>query len=118
MRNLFVLFDPNCGFCRRCKVWLQSQRQIIPLTFLEANSDDARRFFPALNHVQTLGELTVVSDSGGVYHGTKAWLICLWALNEYRGWSNTLASPELMPVAQKFITMISNNRKSISNLVC
>lgn len=118
MRNLFILFDANCGFCRSCKLWLQSQRQIISLTFVEANSYDAHRLFPVLNHGETLGELTVISDIGGVYHGTKAWLICLWALKEYRAWANTLATPELMPIAKKFITMISDNRKTISKLVC
>jgi predicted DCC family thiol-disulfide oxidoreductase YuxK len=118
MFNLFVLFDPNCGFCRRCKQWLQIQRQIIPLTFIEAASSEAKQLFPVLNHEETLTELTVISDNGAVYHGTKAWLIVLWSLKDYRGWARTLATPEMMPVAQKFITMVSDNRKTISKMVC
>jgi predicted DCC family thiol-disulfide oxidoreductase YuxK len=118
MRNLFVLFDPKCAFCRKCKLWLQSQNQIVPLTFIEAASDDAKRIFPAINHAETLSELTVISDSGGIYHSTKAWLICLWALRSYRGWASTLSTPELMPLAKKFITMVSDNRKTISQLIC
>ncbi|MBX9690655.1 MAG: DUF393 domain-containing protein [Candidatus Obscuribacterales bacterium] len=116
MNNLFVLFDPACAFCRRCKIWLQSQKQIVTLTFIEANSKDAKCIFPALNHEKTLAELTVVSDRGGVYQGTKAWLICLWALRDYRNWASTLGTPELLPVAQKFITMISSNRKTLSRI--
>ena len=114
MSNLFILFDASCNFCRRCKLWLQSQRQIIPLLFIEAGSDEAKSLFPLLDHSKTKSELTVVSDSGAIYHDAKAWLICLWALEEYRGWARTLASPQLMPTAKRFITMISDNRKNLS----
>lgn len=117
MNNLFVLFDSTCAFCRQCRIWLQSQRQIVRLTFLEAGSLDAKKLFPALNHERTKADLTVVSDSGAVFHGSKAWLIILWALKDYRSWARTLASPELMPVAQKFISMISSNRRTISRLI-
>lgn len=116
MKNLFVLFDDSCNFCRRCKVWLQSQKQLIALTFVAATSDDAKSIFPGLDHGKTLGELTVISDGGAVYHGTKAWLMVLWALRDYRDWSRSLASPELMPVARRFITMISSKRQTISRL--
>ena len=117
MKNLFILFDESCKFCKRCKLWLQSQRQLVPLTFVAATTDDAKELFPVLDHSQTLGELTVIGDDGGVYHGTKAWLMVLWALKDYREWSRSLATPELMPVAKKFITMISTNRKTIS-MIC
>lgn len=117
MKNLFILFDDSCKFCRRCKLWLQSQRQIIPLTFVAATTDDAVALFPLLDHSKTLGELTVIADTGAVYHGTKAWLMVLWALRDYRDWARSLASPEMMPLARKFITMISSNRKTIS-MVC
>jgi predicted DCC family thiol-disulfide oxidoreductase YuxK len=117
IRNLFVLFDGNCELCRYCKDWLQTQRQTVALTFIEAGSTYAKSVFPELNHAKTLSELTVIDDEGGVYHGTKAWLLVLWALADYRSWARTLASPEMMPIARKFITMISSNRKTINQLI-
>lgn len=117
VRNLFVLSDSSCELCRRCKRWLAWQRQLVPMTFIEANSADAHRVFPVLDHEHTLQELTVISDVGGVYTGEKAWLMCLWALSDYRGWACTMSTPERLPIAKKFVTMISENRKSISKLI-
>jgi predicted DCC family thiol-disulfide oxidoreductase YuxK len=117
LSNLFVLFDPACELCQRCKSWLQLQRQIVALTFIEAASADARNIFPLLDHSRTLSELTVVSDEGGVYTGAKAYVMCLWALADYRAWAATLATPELMPTARLFLTTVSENRKSISRLL-
>lgn len=117
IRNLFVLFDGNCQMCRYCKDWLKTQRQVVALTFIEAGTLDARKLFPDLDHQKTLAELTVVADDGCFYQGTKAWLLVLWALADYRSWARTLASPEMMPIARKFITMISSNRKTINQLI-
>lgn len=114
MTSLFILFDASCNFCRACKTWLQSQRQTIPLLFIEAGSAEAEALFPLLDHAKTKSELTVISDTGAMYHDAKAWLICLWALEDYRAWARTLASPQLMPTAKRFITMISSNRKTLS----
>jgi predicted DCC family thiol-disulfide oxidoreductase YuxK len=115
--NLFVLFDGDCELCAYCKGWLQSQKQAIPLTFIQAGSQDAKRVFPEINHRRTKSELTVIADDGCIYAGTKAWLMVLWALADYRAWARSLASPEMMPIARKFITMISDNRQAINKML-
>jgi predicted DCC family thiol-disulfide oxidoreductase YuxK len=117
MDNLFVLFDSRCQLCRSCKSWLSTQRQVVPITFIEAQSSEAWRIFPVLDHTRTLDELTAISDLGAVYEGAKAWLMVLWALADYRGWSYQLASPAAMPVARQFIQTVSRNRKALSRLV-
>ena len=117
MRNIFVLFDASCELCYRCKGWVQSQRQIIPLTFIEACSSDAKKIFPCLDHGRTLEELTVIADDGSVYHGAKGWLMCLWSLTDYRGWAHTLATPERLPIAKRFISVVSANRKTVSKMI-
>ncbi len=117
MHNIFVLFDMSCDLCVNCKAWLQMQQQKVVITFIEAGSNEARRLFPGVNHDQSLNELTVIADNGAVYHGTKAWLMVLWCLRDYRSWSHTLAAPDRMPMAKRFITMISDNRKVISKVI-
>jgi predicted DCC family thiol-disulfide oxidoreductase YuxK len=117
MNNVFILFDESCELCKRCRHWIEGQRQIIPVTFIPAGSNEAKRFFPKLDHERTLTELTLITDSGAVYQGTKAYLMCLWILRDYRKWSRSLASPEMMPVAKKFLSMISENRKSLNKLL-
>jgi predicted DCC family thiol-disulfide oxidoreductase YuxK len=116
MRELTVLYDPQCGLCRRAQVWLMSKPKYLDLVFVPANSDEARSRYPQLNHSLTLTDLTVISDQGAVYSGPKAWLMCLWALREYREWSFRLSSPELLPTAKRVISMISQNRHQLAGL--
>ena len=116
MRELTVLYDPQCGLCRRAQAWLMSKPKYVELVFVPASSDEARGRYPQLNHALTLTDLTVISDQGAVYSGPKAWLMCLWALREYREWSVRLSSPELLPTAKRVISMISQNRYQLEGL--
>lgn len=116
MRQLTVLYDPQCGLCCRVHAWLVSQPKFIDLAFVAVASDEARLLYPALNHALTLRDVTVVDDRGGVYWGAKAWLMCLWALRDYREWSLRLSAPELLPTARKVVSMISQNRHRLEGV--
>ena len=116
MRELTVLYDPRCGLCKRAQAWLMSKPKYLELLFVPASSDEARSRYPQLNHDLTLTDLTVISDQGAVYSGPKAWLMCLWALREYREWSLRLSSPELLPTAKRVISTISQNRYQLEGL--
>ncbi|MFB9445081.1 thiol-disulfide oxidoreductase DCC family protein [Dactylosporangium vinaceum] len=96
-----MLFDDGCRLCRTAKSWLAGRAQIVPLEFVAAGSDEARRRYPALDPADTLADITVVADDGGVYTGDAAWLVCLWALDGYRGLAARLAQPHLRPVARR-----------------
>lgn len=117
MRNLFVLYDSKCGLCIQCKSWIASQRQLVRVTFIAAASPEAHRLFPTLEHEWTEKQLTAIGDSGEVYHGAKAWVMCLWSLADYRNWACTISSPELLPTAQNIVATISANRQKISKLI-
>ncbi len=116
MRHLTILYDANCQLCCRIRAWLMEQPSYLELRFVPANSDGARRAFPGLDHAKTLQELTVIADGGAVYYGAKGWLMCLWALREYREWSFKLARPDLMPTARRFIAWISRNRRQFGRI--
>jgi predicted DCC family thiol-disulfide oxidoreductase YuxK len=110
METLTVLYDARCELCRRIRAWLEAQPTYVRLDFVAAGSDKARRRFPDLDHQATITDLTVVSDVGDVYSGAHGWLMCLWALRDYRAWALRLGTPALMPQARKMITWISQNR--------
>jgi len=110
MRQLTVLYDPECGLCRRVREWLITQPKFVELAFVPVNSEEALFRYPRLNHALTRKDVTVISDDGGVYWGPKAWLMCLWALRQYREWSYRLSSPELLPTTRRVVSMISQNR--------
>ena len=58
-------------------------------------------------------ELVVVGPDGDVYRGPKAFLVCLWALVEYREWSYRFASPTLAPFVRKASVVLSRNRHAL-----
>ena len=114
MFALTVLYDPECGLCRRAHEWLAEQAKLVEMAFVPCASDEARKRFPQLNHDLTKKDLTVISDDGAVYFGPKAWLMVLWSLSRYRDWSYRLASPELLPTTKRVVSAISQNRYQIS----
>jgi predicted DCC family thiol-disulfide oxidoreductase YuxK len=110
MRRLFVLYDARCALCRRFRAWLEAQSQLTRLVFLAAGSDAARLRFPDIDHAASLEELMAIADTGSIYRGPKAWIMCLWALRDYRQLSFRLASPEWLPVARRVVAWISAHR--------
>lgn len=113
MTALTVLYDPNCGLCRRAHGWLTQQRKLIEMAFVPCNSEEAHRRFPHLDHDLTTKDLTVIGDQGEVYCGPKAWLMVLWALSQYREWAYRLAAPELLPTTRRVVSLISQHRIQI-----
>ena len=115
MEKLYVLYDARCGLCSWAKRWLMQQPAIVPLSFIPAGSVLAGRLFPGLcQPSDPEEELVVVSDEGGVYREGNAWIMCLFALEEYRDWANRLAHPMLRPLARQGFALLSGQRSRIS----
>ncbi len=102
-----VLYDAGCPICRAARQWLSGRAQLVPLEFVPAGSEEARRRFVGLDHQATLLDLTVVGDDGSFYVGDGAWVACLWALADYRGMAERISSLALLPTARKFIAAAS-----------
>ncbi len=114
MERLTVLYDAECGFCVKCRWWLVNQPKFVEMEFLPAGGPEARGRYPELFTAGKAEELVVVTGEGGVYRGASAWVMCLWALEEYREWSERLSTPLLMPLARGAFGLISASRKSLS----
>ena len=114
MKTLHVLFDGQCALCRRCRRWLERQPAFVELRFLPLQSPEVACRFPGIERFGPRDQLLVVSDEGEVYQGPQAWIMCLWALREYREWSQRLAGPALLPWARRACELVSDNRVSIS----
>ncbi|HYE98634.1 MAG TPA: DCC1-like thiol-disulfide oxidoreductase family protein [Planctomycetota bacterium] len=114
MNKLTVLYDAGCGFCVKCRWWLEMQPKLLPLEMMPAGGPDARARFPELDAPGFKDELVAIDDQGGVYRGTDAWLMCLWALEDYREWAERLASPALRPLARGAFAVLSAGRKKMS----
>jgi predicted DCC family thiol-disulfide oxidoreductase YuxK len=110
MHTLTVLYDARCNLCSHLRAWLETQPAYIQLAFVPAGSPEAQQRFPTLDHAATTAELTVIGDDGAVYLEAKAFLMCLWALRDYRAWSLRLSSPDMLPLARRIVLWVAQNR--------
>ncbi|MFD7547061.1 thiol-disulfide oxidoreductase DCC family protein [Streptomyces sp. NPDC059816] len=113
MRGLTVLYDADCPLCTFLRGWLSRQPQLVPLDFVPAGSEQARRRFPALDHGSTLVDITVVADGGQVYRAANAWVVCLWALAEYRPTAHRLSSRKGAKLAKGAVIAASKYREAL-----
>lgn len=114
MEKLYVLYDPECELCERLKDWLLVQRTWLGLCMVPAGSDKAQKLFPQLEKVASCNDLVVISDDGEVYLNNSAWIMALYALDDYRDWACRLAHPLLLPFVRQAFATISKNRHVIS----
>ena len=115
MRTLTVLYDASCELCLRCREWMESQRSFIALEFVASVSDEAKSRFGAVP--SSGAELVVVADDGRVWVGSAAFVVCLWALGDWREWSYRFAAPELAPIAERFFRVLSAKRRKLGALL-
>jgi predicted DCC family thiol-disulfide oxidoreductase YuxK len=115
MNSLFVLYDSRCGVCTQLKGWLLRQPAYVTLHFIALGSAEARARFPMLGAAAQ--ELAVIADTGEGWLGDRAWITCLWALREYRGWAQKLSTPAMLPLARQAFLALSGNRFALSRLL-
>lgn len=120
-KELTVLYDPTCGFCVRCRQWLDKQPKLIAMRFLPQGSSRQQSLYPGL-HTLTDDkgrpeELIVIDDAGKVYRDDKAWVMCFYALRAYRPLAMRLAKPGMAGLARRAYAAISSQRRAISVLL-
>jgi predicted DCC family thiol-disulfide oxidoreductase YuxK len=115
MTSLFVVYDSHCGICTQLKAWLGRQSAYVALYFVAMGSEEANARFPTLRPLTE--ELVVVADTGEAWIGDRAWIICLWALREYRSWAQKLSTPSMMPLARQAFLVLSTHRFALSRLL-
>ena len=120
-QQLTVLYDPTCGFCVRCRQWLDKQPKLIAMRFIPQGSSKQQLLYPGLQYL-TDGrgrpeELIVIDDAGRVYRDDKAWVMCFYALRAYRPLAMRLARPGMAGLARRAYAAMSSNRRAISALL-
>jgi hypothetical protein len=98
--RLTVFYDARCGLCCAVRDWIGGQRQLLAVDCVPKE--------------EGMDELVVVADSGEMWSGDSAWVMVLWALEDYRHWANRLASPVLLPAARSVFARLSKYRGGLS----
>ena len=109
---VWVLYDETCGFCCSCAKWLRAQDKLVPLTCLPRSGDVARRHFGGLPWERD--ELVVVDSRGGVYRGSDAFVMALWALQGFRLWAQQASKEPLRSRARSLFHWFSSRRHEVS----
>lgn len=115
MKHLYVLYDAKCDLCRRVRAWLGVQPAFVPLVFVPLQSEDLEARFPGVSALEPSRQILVVADNGDVWRGEDAWIVCLWALRDYREWSARMAGPMLRPFARKLCAFVSRHRRGLGD---
>ncbi len=111
--SITIVYDAACGLCTRAKGWITQQAPLVGLQFVPSGSSEASRRFPQL----PAGELAVVANTGEVWLGNHAWIVCLWALRGYRDLALRLTSPLLVLMAREAFAVVSRNRYALSGML-
>jgi predicted DCC family thiol-disulfide oxidoreductase YuxK len=117
MNTLTLFYDARCGLCSNLRKWLSAQPAYVRLEFVPYDSPEAAKRLPGIRDLRADQEILVMADTGEVWQGAGAWVMCLWALREFRAWSVRLASPGMQGVARKVVHWVSQNRIGISRLL-
>lgn len=110
MNQLTVYYDGACSLCFRIKSWLAGEPQIVRLHFIDRRSDSGRGVLEGAGLAVGPDDLVVVSDDGEVWAGDDAWLMVLYALDDFRLWSYRLATPEYRPLLRRMVGLLSRHR--------
>jgi predicted DCC family thiol-disulfide oxidoreductase YuxK len=111
--SITIVYDAACGLCMRAKDWITQQAPLVGLQFVPSGSSEAWRRFPQL----PAGELAVVANTGEVWLGNHAWIVCLWALRDYRDLALRLTNPLLVLMAREAFAVVSRNRYALSGML-
>jgi predicted DCC family thiol-disulfide oxidoreductase YuxK len=114
MKTLYVLFDQDCGLCCRLSEWLGRQPAHVAIQAYPLQAPDLGMRFPGIERLRPEEDLVAVSDEGDVWRGSRAWIVCLWALKEFRPWAKRFESPAWAPLAKRMFVLVSKNRRGIS----
>ncbi len=117
MNSLTIFYDARCGLCSRVRRWLEAQAAYVRLEFLPYDSPAAQKCCPIISRLKADQEIVVMADTGEIWQGAGAWVMCLWALRDYREWSGRFAGPTSQAVARKIVHLISGNRLTLSCLL-
>ena len=107
-----VLWDGQCGFCRRCVVWLRAHDRFSALEFCPFQEADLS---PELR-AACENSIHVIKRNGEILNGGRAALF----LGRFTRW-NRLARvgewPMFLPLVEMGYKIVANNRPFFSKLV-
>lgn len=117
MKCLYIIYDAKCPLCQSIASRLRREPCYVPIVPIPSDAPNFSTKFPGLVLPAEPTEVLAIADTGDIYRGDAAWLICLWAMRRYRAASFTLADPLLRPALHRVVAFVGDHRYSISQLL-
>ena len=114
--HLEVYYDGRCGLCCTFHEWLHVQERAFPVRFITYQSEEAEEVFPGLNALHPERDMIVRTDDGIIHRAGEGWVLCLMSCARYQWLARRLASPVLLPFAEKICRALASRRYRISKL--
>lgn len=112
-----VYYDGHCGMCCTFHEWVNQQARAIDVRFIPYQDKRAEEWFPGVHQLEPEREMIVRTDQNAIYRGAEGWVLCLLSCEKYQGIARKLASPRLLPFAQKVCHALAARRRTISKII-
>ena len=111
-----VFYDGRCGMCCTFHEWIYRQPRAFAIDFIPYQSARAESVFPGIGTLDPARQMIVRTESGEVFRGAEAWVMCLLSCANHQTAARRLASPGLLPVAIRACNLLAANRHSLSKV--
>lgn len=111
-----VYYDGRCGMCCTFHEWVYAQKRAYPVRFIAYQDPQAEEWFPGVNELEPEREMIVRTQDHKLYRGAEGWVLCLLSCEKYRGIARRIASPALLPFAEKTCHALAARRHKLSKI--
>ncbi len=108
--HLTVLYDDDCGVCRKCAAWVSRTDTLDLVTCLPAISAEVQKQFPHLPEEDLLRDMHTVRDDGVVFTGADGWREILRRLPRWRWLAALWWVPGAPAIARVLYRQVADNR--------
>lgn len=116
IQNIEVYYDGRCGMCCTFHEWINKQPRAYGVHFVPYQSPRAEEWFTGVNALDPEREMIVRADNGKLYRSAQGWVLCLLSCANYQSIGRRLASPVLLPFAEKVCRALAARRHRLSKI--
>ena len=79
-------------------------------------AERAEEVFPGIHTLDPAREMIVRTETGEIYRGAEAWVMCLYSCANHRDLAKRLARPAMLAVAIRVCHLLAANRHGLSKV--
>ena len=111
-----VYYDGRCGMCCTFHEWVNAQERAYEVRFIAYQNPQAEEWFAGVSELEPDREMIVRTHQGDLYRAAEGWVLCLLSCKKYQKMAHRLASPVLLPFAQKTCHALAARRHQLSRI--